>query len=326
MNSKPLVSIVCLTYNEEDFVRDTFDNFLSQKTTFPFEVLVYDDASQDRTPEIIKEYAAKYPDIFRVTLYEENNFKKGLGFYGLRVGFNEAKGKYIAYCEGDDYWCDDLKLQKQVDFLESHPEYNVCAHETRIRNDYDSKEDGILFSQTKVNIFLDRTKRQHYTFEDTLTGNIFHISSMMFRNSPIKWPEWICKVTALDMVLFMILAEKGDIYRLDDVMSVYRHNVKSITSTQQQFGNQIAFNNKSIELVSQMDEYWTHKYHKQISYVVARYYMSNMFCYLSKSYRNYAMAREMAKKAFLLNKYVFVKYFVIESIAKLKKHLNRGVK
>ena len=149
---------------------------------------------------------------------------------------------------------------------------------------------------------------------------------MMFRNSPIKWPEWICKVTALDMVLFMMLAENGDIYRLDDVMSVYRHNVKSITSTQQQFGNQVAFNNKSIELVSQMDEYWTHKYHKQISYVVARYYMSNMFCYLSKSYRNYAMVKEMAKKAFLLNKYVFVKYFVIESIAKLKKHLNRGVK
>lgn len=326
MNTKPLVSIVCLTYNEEQFVRDTFDNFLSQKTTFPFEVLVYDDASQDSTPDIIREYAAKYPDIFRVTLYEENNFKKGLGFYGLRVGFNEAAGKYIAYCEGDDYWCDDLKLQKQIDFLEAHPEYNVCAHETQIRNDYDSKENGILFSHTKVNIFLDRTKRQHYTFEDTLTGNIFHISSMMFRNSPIQWPEWICGVTALDMVLFMMLAEKGDIYRLNDVMSVYRHNVSSITSTQRQFGNQVAFNNKSIELVSQMDEYWTHKYHKQISYVIARYYMSNMFCYLSKSYRNYAMARKMAKKAFALNKYVFVKYFVIESIAKVKKHLNRVVK
>lgn len=326
MTCEPLVSIVCLTYNEEQFVRDTFDNFLSQKTTFPFEVLVYDDASQDSTPEIIKEYATKYPDVFRVTLYKENNFKKGLGFYGLRVGFNEAQGKYIAYCEGDDYWCDDLKLQKQVDFLESHPEYEVCAHETIIRNDYDSRDNGILFSHTKVNIFLDRTKRQHYTFEDTLTGNIFHISSMIFRNSPIQWPEWICEVAALDMVLFMILAEKGDIYRLDDVMSVYRHNAKSITSTQQQFGNQIAFNNKSIELVSQMDGYWTHKYHKQISRVISRYYVNNMFCYLSKSYRNFTMAKEMAKKAFALNRKVFVKYFFIESIAKLKKHLKGDAK
>ena len=188
------------------------------------------------------------------------------------------------------------------------------------------KEGGMLFSKTRVNIFLDRTKRNYYTFEDTLTGNIFHISSMMFRNNPIRWPEWICQVTALDMVLFMILAEKGDIYRLDDVMSVYRHNEKSITSTQQQFGNQIAFNNKSIELVSQMDGYWTYKYHKQISRVISRYYVNNMFCYLSKSYRNYAMAKVMAKKAFSSNKYIFVKYFVIESIAKLKKHLNRGIK
>ena len=326
MNTKPLVSIVCLTFNEEEFVRDTFDNFLSQQTSFPFEVLVYDDASQDATPQIIQEYVNKYPDIFKATLYTENNFKKGLGFLGLRVGFQEAQGKYIAYCEGDDYWCDNLKLQKQVDFLESHPEYEVCAHETLIRNDFDEKENGTLFSHTKVNLFLDRKQCQHYTFEDTLTGNIFHISSLMFRNRIIEWPVWITDIVALDMVLFMILAEKGDIYRLDDVMSVYRHNVKSITSTQQQFGNQVAFNNKSIELVSQMDEYWTHKYHKQISYVIARYYMSNMFCYLSKSYRNYAMAKEMAKKAFLLNKYVFVKYFVIESIAKLKKHLNRVVK
>ena len=321
MNIKPLVSIVCLTYNEEEFVRDTFDNFLSQKTNFSFEVLVYDDASQDSTPEIIREYAVKYPDIFRVTLYEENNFKKGLGFYGLRVGFDEARGKYIAYCEGDDYWCDDHKLQKQVDFLELHPEYEICAHETIIRNDYDLIEDGTLFSHTNVNIFLDRTKRNHYTFEDTLTGNIFHISSMMFRNKPIKWPEWINKVTALDMVLFMILAEKGCIYRLDEVMSVYRHNVKSITSTQPQFGNQIAFNNQSIELVVQMDEYWMHKYQTQISRVVARYYVNNMFCYLSKSYRNFAKAIEMARKASALSKYTFIKYFVKESIVKLNKHL-----
>lgn len=321
MNIKPLVSIVCLTYNEENFVRDTFDNFLSQKTTFPFEVLVYDDASQDRTPEIIKEYTSKHPDIFRATLYEENNFQKGLGFYGLRVGFNEARGKYIAYCEGDDYWCDDLKLQKQVDFLESHAEYEICAHETIIRNDYDSKEDGMLFSHTKVNIFLDRAKRNHYTFEDSLTGNIFHISSMMFRNIPIKWPNWYAEVTALDMVLYMILAERGDIFRLPDAMSVYRHNAKSITRTQQQFGNQIAFNNKSMELVSKMDEYWSFKYHKLISRIVARYYMNNMFCYLSKSFRDYAMAMKMAKQAFSTSMSVSFKYFFIELITKLKKHI-----
>lgn len=321
MNTKPLVSIVCLTYNEEDFVRDTFDNFLSQKTTFPFEVLVYDDASQDRTPEIIKEYASRYPDIFRVTLYEENNFKKGLGFYGLRVGFNEAKGKYIAYCEGDDYWCDDHKLQKQVDFLESHLEYNVCAHETRIRNDFDSKENETLFSRANFNSYIDISKRKHYTFEDTLTGNIFHISSMMFRNSPIQWPEWICEVTALDMVLFMILAEKGDIYRLDDVMSVYRQNRCSITNTQQQFNSKLASNSMLINLLSKMDEYWSNQYHKIITRVLAMFYMRNAFYYLSKSFRDIPSAKNMVRKAFSLNSLVSFKYLILESIAKLKKHL-----
>ena len=271
MNTKPLVSIVCLTFNEEMFVRDTFDNFLSQQTTFPFEVLIYDDASQDSTPQIIQEYVDRYPNIFKATLYSENNLKKGLGFLGLRVGFQEAKGKYIAYCEGDDYWCDNYKLQKQVDFLESHPEYEVCAHETLIRNDFDEKENGTLFSHTKVNLFLDRKQRQHYTFEDTLTGNIFHISSMMFRNRIIEWPVWITDIVALDMVLFMILAERGDIYRLSDIMSVYRHNKHSITSSQTQFGNQITFNNLSWGLLIKMDDYWSQKYHKSISKIIAQY-------------------------------------------------------
>lgn len=322
MNTNPLVSIVCLTYNEEEFVRDTLDNFLSQETNFDYEVLVYDDASQDRTPEILQEYADKYPDIFRLILYKENNFQKGLGFFGLREGFREAKGKYIAYCEGDDYWCDNLKLQKQVDFLESHPEFEVCAHETRIRNDYNKLEDGILFTHTKVNIFLDRTAQNHYTFRDTLTGNIFHISSMMFRNEqPIVWPEWICEVKALDMILFMMLAERGDIWLMRDVMSVYRHNQKSITSTGSQFSNQVAFNNASLALVQRMDEYWQESHHREITRIVARYYMNNMFCYLSKSFRDYDKALQMARQAHRNSPYIFWKFLMIDSINKLKKHL-----
>ncbi len=322
MNTNPLVSIVCLTYNEVQFVRDCFDSFLSQKTNFPFEVLVYDDASVDGTQDIILEYASKYPGVFKPTLYKENNFSKGLGFYGLRVGFSEARGKYIAYCEGDDYWCDSNKLQKQVDYLESNLECEVCAHETKIRNDEDSKEDGVLFTHTKVNIFLDRMKQNHFSFEDTLTGNIFHISSMMFRNSaPIKWPDWICEVKALDMVLFMLLAERGDIYLMRDVMSVYRHNQKSITSTQTEFFNQVAFNNASMDILEKMDEYWEGKYHKEISKVESRYYMNNMFCYLSKSMRNFEMAKLMAKKARMYDRITFWKYLFVESWEKLKKHI-----
>lgn len=319
--STPLVSIICLTYNEQEFVRDTFDSFLSQRTNFSFEILVFDDASTDNTPKIIQEYFNKYPDIFKITLYEENNFKKGLGFYGLRVGFSEARGKYIAYCEGDDYWCDEYKLQKQVDFLEANKQYEVCAHETIIRNDLDNREDGTLFTHTNVNIFIDRTKKDIYKFKDTLTGNIFHISSMVFRNIPIRWPEWINTVTALDMILFMILAEKGDIYLMRDVMSVYRHNQQSITSTGSEFSNQVLFNNTSMELLKKMDKYWDGKYHATIVRILSRYYMSNMFCYLSKSMRNYKNAIKMARMAHRNSISMFWKYLWIEFVNKLKKHL-----
>lgn len=311
MNTKPLVSIVCLTFNEEEFVRDTFDNFLSQQTSFPFEVLVYDDASQDATPQIIQEYVDKYPDIFKATLYPENNFKKGLGFLGLRVGFQEAQGKYIAYCEGDDYWCDNLKLQKQVDFLESHPEYEVCAHETRIRNDFDKTLDGTLFSSPRYNNFIDRTCRKSYTLEDTLTGNIFHISSLMYRNFHIVWPEWIAEVKALDMVLFMILAERGNMYVLQDVMSVYRHNKKSITSTQEQFNSRINSTNMLINLLLRMDLFWNRKYHNNFAKQLAVFYANNFFIYLKKSTRSYKMACVMLYRAFTQNFCYTSKLFII---------------
>lgn len=322
MSTEPLVSIICLTYNEYEFVRDTLDSFLAQITSFPYEVLVYDDASQDGTVEILKEYATKFPNIFKLVLYKENNFRKGHGFLGLREGFRDARGKYIAYCEGDDYWCDNRKLQKQVDFLEKHPSYAICAHETLIRNDYNTQEDGMLFTHTDVNIFLDRTKRNHYTFQDALTGNIFHISSLMFRNcQPIIWPDWICTITALDMVLFMILAERGDIWLMRDVMSVYRHNKSSLTSTCAQFENKIAFNNASISLVNKMDDYWNSIYHFEIKKIIARYYMSNMFCYCSKGCRDFSLAKQMAILAYRKSPHVFWKYFLIESWQKLMKHI-----
>ena len=321
MSTKPLVSIVCLTYNEEQFVRECFDSFLAQETTFPYEVLVYDDASTDGTPQIIREYAQRYPDIFKPTLYAENNFSKGLGFLGLREGFRDAAGDFIAYCEGDDYWCDSHKLQKQVDFLLSHPKYESCAHETRIRNDIYAKEDGMLFTHTNVNLFIDRTKRNRFTFRDTLTGNIIHISSLMFRKMEFAWPEWICEVKALDLVLFMLLAEQGDMYVLRDVMSVYRHNSNSITSTQQQFSSQLAFNDISIELLERMNCYWGNRHQRAIRNIVARYYVNSMFIYMNKSHRDFAKAKEMRKMARQNNVCGYCRQLIIEFIKKIKKNI-----
>ncbi len=115
-DKEPLVSICCITYNHEDFIRDAIEGFLMQKTSFPIEIIIHDDASTDNTANIIEEYANKYPDLFVTILQSENQWSKGGGSIYARFVYPRARGKYIALCEGDDYWTDPLKLQKQVDF------------------------------------------------------------------------------------------------------------------------------------------------------------------------------------------------------------------
>lgn len=123
MNS-PLVSICCVTYNHVEFIKRCIDGFLMQKTNFQYEILIHDDCSTDGTREIIEDYAAKYPLTIFPIFEEENQYSKGVWVDGYN--YCRAKGKYIAYCEGDDFWIDSMKLQKQVDFMKAHPNCTVC--------------------------------------------------------------------------------------------------------------------------------------------------------------------------------------------------------
>ncbi len=121
----PLVSVRCITYNHEPYIAQALDGFLMQKTNFPFEVVVHDDASTDKTADIIREYQAKFPKIIKPIYETENQYSKHDGSL-VRIVNAALKGKYVAFCEGDDYWIDENKLQMQVDFLEKNPEYGMC--------------------------------------------------------------------------------------------------------------------------------------------------------------------------------------------------------
>lgn len=123
-DGQPLVSILCDTYNHENFIKETLLGFLNQETTFPFEIIIHDDASTDKTAEIVKELADRYPLIIKPVFQTENQYSQKINFWS-DVTFPKAKGKYIALCEGDDYWIDSLKLQKQVDFLEINEDYVI---------------------------------------------------------------------------------------------------------------------------------------------------------------------------------------------------------
>jgi Glycosyltransferases involved in cell wall biogenesis len=127
-----LVSVSCITFNHEKYIAEALESFIMQKTRFNYEILIHDDASTDRTADIIREYEKKYPDLIKPIYQKENQYSKDVDVDDLNT--ERAEGKYIALCEGDDYWTDPLKLQRQVDYLESHPDCTLCVHAAYIVN------------------------------------------------------------------------------------------------------------------------------------------------------------------------------------------------
>ena len=125
------VSVLCMAYNQEKYIRQTLESFVMQKTNFPFEVLINDDASTDKTPEIIKEFADKYPNIIKPVYQKENQYSKGVSIHNDFL-FPKAAGKYLAFCEGDDFWTDENKLQIQYDIMEKNPDCHLCLHKVRV--------------------------------------------------------------------------------------------------------------------------------------------------------------------------------------------------
>ena len=225
--SKPLVSISCITYNHERYIRDCLDGFLTQKTTFPIEVLINEDASTDNTARIIKEYEKQYPTIIKPIYQKENQFSKGV-YVTINFIYPRAKGKYIAICEGDDYWTDPLKLQKQVDFLEAHPECSICFHPVVVKHEDNSIHDYIFpNSQTHPFIYQNSsTELKHL-----IPFNYIQTNSVMYRwrfyNEKIEdvFPK---DILPGDWFLHLLHAEKGKIGFIDRVMAVYRRHSEGI--------------------------------------------------------------------------------------------------
>lgn len=189
MEGVPLVSICCITYNHAPFIRKCLDGFLMQETSFPYEILIHDDASTDGTDSIIKEYKLNYPNLI-FPLYEtENQYSKGFSLspsnMDIKFNYSRAKGKYIAYCEGDDYWTDPLKLQKQIDFMESHPDYSVCFH----RCQYFDEADETCQDDHCSSILEGHTEGLEISLSDFFYQWITQPLTMVFRVADFNF-EW----------------------------------------------------------------------------------------------------------------------------------------
>ena len=216
MSDLPLVSISCITFNHAKFLRECFDGFLMQKTNFKFEVVIHDDASTDETKGIIEKYTNKYPDIFFPMYQKENQYSKGVRGMMVKFNFPRCRGKYIALCEGDDYWTDENKLQKQVDFLEVNPKSVLCFHQI-------SKlfQDGSVIQQKSSQFQKNISNRRHL-----ININYIATLSVVFKNdsSALERVAKFGKLCMGDYPLYLALLTKPDdeILFIDELMAVYR--------------------------------------------------------------------------------------------------------
>lgn len=214
---KPVVSICCITYNHELYIEDALKGFLTQETDFPFEILIHDDASTDRTADIIRQYEAKYPRLIKPIYQTENQYSQGVKV-SFKFNFPRASGEYIAMCEGDDYWVDKFKLQKQHRILEKYKELDLVVHDAFTCN----ANGEILQENWSGNYFKDKVISVKKVF--TVHGQFAPTVSYFFRNKNLEVLNAFQDAPIGDLLIEIVLGKNG-IYAMSDIMSAYRTNV-----------------------------------------------------------------------------------------------------
>lgn len=228
MENDVILSVCTVTYNQANYIAKTIDSFLMQKTNFKFQVIIGDDCSTDGTTEIIKEYAEKYPEIIK-PIFREKNI--GAGNNSLDV-YNHANTKYIAICDGDDYWTDENKLQIQVDYLENHPELVGCFHKSVRKNIVNPEVKDIYFPQTVL-----KNVKEVYTNKDIQKKYFIETCSVMYRFDKYKedflstYPQ---KIVNGDTYMLNYFSLHGNIGYIDRLMSVKTMNDLGIWNSQKQ--------------------------------------------------------------------------------------------
>ena len=225
----PLVAIKCITYNQVPYIRQCLDGFIMQRTDFPFVAIVHDDCSTDGTDDIVREYAQRYPNIIKPIFETENQYSKGDGSLSriMTQACNNTGAKYIAMCEGDDYWTDPLKLQKQVDFLENHPECSCCVHEYK-----EWIENEKRFRPHQIKYLKDFNGKGLYFSCSDYSKGVFFTKTLtaVYRYSALIESNYEKYKTKFDMALFFALSTQGKIYLMNETMGVYRMHDGGVTS------------------------------------------------------------------------------------------------
>lgn len=257
MNEKPLLSVALITYNQEEFIAECIEGMVNQKTDFSFEIVIGEDCSTDGTRAICKQYKEKYPELIRLILPESN-----LGMMGNWINtINSCEGKYIAICEGDDYWIDENKLQKQVDFLENNPDYTLCSTASQ------------LLAQIYGHYYNVDIKKDTLTTRDLLEEDWgIMTATIVFRKDALQMPDWFKKVKNGDYSLQLLVSLNGKIKCLPNYTSVYRQHAGGISNSLTAF-NQATW---LLYLLWEFNEQTKGKYLPEIKTKIKRVYKNQL--------------------------------------------------
>jgi glycosyltransferase involved in cell wall biosynthesis len=263
------VSVCVVTYNHEKFVSKMLDSLLMQQTTFPYEIILGDDCSKDNTVSILKNYQERFPDKIRLLLQTKN---LGLnGKYNALNTFAHAKGEYIAQFDGDDYLTSPYKLQKQVEMLDANPHYSACYHNA----------EAIYDDLSAPSHLVNTVKKKEITVDDLIGEDelcFIATSSLMFRRQDFADnpdPEWTNLSTSGDIPRNIMLASRGPIGYIDEVMSVYRKNRGGASFADNHYSSDFLFNR--IQLYSNIDKHFNYKYNAKLKKNIATYYYKLLF-------------------------------------------------
>lgn len=260
-SDNPLVTISCTAYNHEKYIAQALDGFLMQKTNFPFEVIIHDDASIDNTAAIIREYEMKYPKIIKPIYEKENQYSKGAGSLG-QIMIPLYKGKYIAYCEGDDYWINENKLQMQVDFIKNNPNYTMVCHNA-----------NVISSDGKFIKKFSNLETSDLSIEDVISSWIIPTASMLVQRNCVLNKPIIPNAPQGDIIIHIECADKGKIRYIQNVMSCYRWLTPN-SATVSVRKNRLDYWKRHEMLWMELNKHYNYKYKdlidKKISYAEKR--------------------------------------------------------